>query len=71
MIEPDKREWSFRDRALNERAMEDYQKIIKQVGRGNLCFSKACWTLDDKSGVSLSRSARQKTRDLNPGMNVG
>lgn len=53
MIEPDKREWSFRDRALNERAMEDYQKIIKQVGRGNLCFNKAYWTSDDKSGVSL------------------
>ena len=50
MIEPDKREWSFRDRALNERAMEDYQKIIKQVGRGNLCFNKAYWTSDDKSG---------------------
>lgn len=53
MIEPDKRGWSFRDRALNERAMKDYQKIIKQIGRGNLCFNKAYWTPDDKSGVSL------------------
>ena len=53
MIEPDKRGWSFGNRALNERAMEDYQKIIKQIGRGNLCFNKAYWTPDDKSGVSL------------------
>ena len=53
MIGPDKRAWSFRDRALNERAMADYKKIIKQIGRGDLCFNKVYWTPDDKSGVSL------------------
>lgn len=40
MEKPDKRNWTFKDKCLNERAMKDYESVIRKVRRGPLLFNK-------------------------------